>query len=364
MTIPNDDADLPGLISESEEEYSDSEEENDLLHNIIEENLWDQPSFEMKIRQQQGADPLKTYTNKIQSSQNIKTSDTGKGDQYTVETTKLCRCVCECTDECSRNCPGCVSAPSNLIYKEEDLKNKPKGSTVIDNTWKAEPDKVKEQLIGKEIEGVDKPQVLAEEFPHHYKCGVEACTIALSFRGNLITHCELEHDCIDTTRINDWLDRGDNLASHGNKPKETPNELCLLTSTNKICKEKYSQTLEGDILDQVETRYHFPGNTDTVQGIHYMNSLKQETFRPFTKNFRVTRLVMRACIAFLKFIKKKLSLTKQFHKHFKYLTIDPKEDYLAYGELKDHTTAKQNHEEKKCNMYQLTGRRRSENYEY
>ena len=147
---------------------------------------------------------------------------------------------------------------------------------------------------------------------------------------------------MDEIQLTQWLNNGDKFTTQTADPTQTSNQSCLLSIT-QIHNKRNNTTTSQDILDQVQTRYWYPGHTNSIQGIQYVNDLKKETFRTFTSNFRVTRTAVKACMAFLKLIKKRLNLIDQYHEHFKYLTIDPEENYLAYGKLSSVIIAKHNH---------------------
>ena len=176
----------------------------------------------------------------------------------------------------------------------------------------------------------------------YYKCGMDGCTTTFSFRRNLITHCNMDHENIDEIQLTQWLINGDKFTTQATDTTQTNHQSCLLSIT-QIHNKRNNTTISQDVLDQVQTRYWYPGHTNLIQGIQYVNDLKKETFRTFTKNFKVTRTVVKASMAFLKLIKKRLKLIDQYHEHFKYLTTDPEENHLAYGKLSSRVIAKHNH---------------------
>ena len=66
----------------------------------------------------------------------------------------------------------------------------------------------------------------------------------------------------------------------------------------------------GRILVEIRERYDLPASDEknNISNIFYVNDIRNEAFRPFNKNVAITRLVVRACGAFLKTITKTLSL--------------------------------------------------------
>ena len=151
----------------------------------------------------------------------------------------------------------------------------------------------------------------------------------------------MDHENVDEIRLTQWLNNGDQLTTQ-KKPTQVSHQSCLLSIT-QVHNKRNNTTILQDILDQIQTRYWYPGHTNVIQEIQYVNDLKKETFRTFTGNFKMTRTVVKACMAFLRLIKKKLNLIGQYHEHFKYLTIHPEENYLAYGKLANRAITKHNH---------------------
>ena len=86
-----------------------------------------------------------------------------------------------------------------------------------------------------------------------------------------------------------------------------------------------------------------------------MNSPIDETFRPFTKNFKVTRMVIRACLGFLEPLKRRLVLSQQESMEFKYLKSKINDKHLAHGQLQDRNIARQEHKEKYDNNNYFNG---------
>ena len=104
--------------------------------------------------------------------------------------------------------------------------------------------------------------------------------------------------------------------------------------------------MRQEILDQVEPRYYLKGSQGDIEGLRYMNSPINETFRPFPKNFRVTRMVIRACLGFLKPLKTKSVLSQEESVEFKYLRSEINDQHIAHGQLRDRDVARHEHTER------------------
>ena len=109
---------------------------------------------------------------------------------------------------------------------------------------------------------------------------------------------------------------------------------------NQIHNRRTDEHIKQDIMDQVEPRYYLKGSLEGIEGLMYMNSPINETFRPFSKNFKVTRMVIRACLEFLKPLNKNLLLSQKESVEFKYLRSEINDQHLAHGELKDKGVAR------------------------
>ena len=172
------------------------------------------------------------------------------------------------------------------------------------------------------------------------KCG--ECTKELIFERNMSLHYSLSHPNITRPHMKSWIqnDESDNIL-------EQHNEINLITLTmNQIHNRRTDEHIKQDILDQVEPRYYFKGSQGDLKGLAYMNSPIDETFRPFSKNFKITRMVIRACMGFLKPLNKTLLLTQKESAEFKYLRSEINDQHLAHGQLKNRSAARQEHVEK------------------
>lgn len=276
-----------------------------------------------------------------------------------------CNCTCPCTDMCTCECTEKgLNAHTEFTTKagpEDPKANEEPNSSLTnqiiypplktnDNETQVYEDVYHDALdhhLGEDTEvtttaksnTTDKEQEI-----RNYKCGATKCGLELKFRNNLILHCNIEHPNIDDAQLEDWLKINDN-EEEGQEDTEQRTKSALLMSITKLHNRRKQENISEDILDQTQTRYWTPGSTDNIKGLHYVNDLRKETFRPFTTNFRTTRMVVKACIGFLRLIKKKLSLLHNFHEHFKYLQADSEEQYLTHGTLKDVTFAIAEHNE-------------------
>ena len=110
-------------------------------------------------------------------------------------------------------------------------------------------------------------------------------------------------------------------SKNGNKSAE----INLLMTISQLHNKRKSPAIKEEVLEQVEPRYWFPGTAPDLNTVHYVNPLATETFRAYNKNFKITRLVIRACIGFLSLLKKqnrKLKLLDHYCTDFKYLHIN------------------------------------------
>ena len=51
----------------------------------------------------------------------------------------------------------------------------------------------------------------------------------------------------------------------------------------QIHNRRTDEHIKQDIMDQVEPRYYLKGSLEGIEGLMYMNSPINETFRPFSK---------------------------------------------------------------------------------
>ena len=122
------------------------------------------------------------------------------------------------------------------------------------------------------------------------KCG--ECAMELMFERNMALHYSLDHRDIIPPPMRTWNEDNDILEQH--------HEISLINLTmNQIHNRRTEEDIRQAILDQVEPRYYFKGSLGSIEGLMYMNSPINETLRPFSKNFKITRMVVRACLGFL-----------------------------------------------------------------
>ena len=124
-------------------------------------------------------------------------------------------------------------------------------------------------------------------------------------------------------------------------------EINLINLTmNQIHNRRTDEHIKQEILDQVEPRYYLKGSQGDIEGLMYINSPMNETFRPFPKNFKITRMVIRACLGFLKPLTRNLLLCQQESVEFKYLRSEISDQHLAHGQLRDRDEVRHEHIEK------------------
>ena len=358
--------DLPGL-TESEDQYSDNGSDTNQFNSLH--------------------DPERVWT------EYFLYNSSEFNDQKTYVQESLCNCVCPCADTCNCECLQLENNPNYIdtvkitpdhISKTADHPNPPninppiclsptpialatqQGEEIFHDALDYAPretletrptaslgtnedgssDACKEPIIPYNIPN---STIVEEPRTKYYKCGAVSCGLELKFKSNLMIHCATEHPDVDDAQLEDWFRTNDDDKNKQNPDSETQDDTrqqidsALLMSITKLHNRRKQEHIGEDVLDQAQTRYWTPGSTDNIKGLLYVNDLRKETFRSFTTNFRITRMVIKACIGFLRLIKKKLSLLHNYHEHFKYLQADSEEQHLTHGTLKDMTFMKEEH---------------------
>ena len=168
------------------------------------------------------------------------------------------------------------------------------------------------------------------------------------FERNMATHYLLDHPDVVPPQIR--------VCSGNNETSEQHHEINLINLTmNQIHNRRTDEHIKQEILDQVEPRYYSKGSQNDINGLMYINSPINETFRPFQENFKTTRMVIRACLGFLKPLQRTLKLSKEDSIEFKYLKSEITDQHLAYGQLQDRDVARQKHSDRYNNKNYFSG---------
>ena len=176
--------------------------------------------------------------------------------------------MCECTDQCSEECLGWVNTNKiniTLALIKKTQKPGPEKESQYDHSQQRKPGSERESIIAN-----DKLRIEDKDDVHEYSDCFDKKTMA-------------KDQELQTANIKEDAQTTD--------PSQTNAQSCLLSIT-QIHNRRNNTTIVQDVLDQVETRYWYPGHTKMIQGIQYVNDLKKETFRTFTHNFKVTRTVV------------------------------------------------------------------------
>ena len=143
--------------------------------------------------------------------------------------------------------------------------------------------------------------------------------------------------------------------------RETRKPLTLTQAKNR----KNDNSIMEKVLVEIRERYELPATNEknNISNIFYVNEIRNEAFRPFNKNVAITRLVVRACEAFLKTINKTLSLLECYETIQDDITNESNREYLKQGKLNtiENTRAKRKETLKICNNLSGEEKRRITN---